>query len=295
MAAAEAPDTATVEPRRIGLIAGGGRFPFAVARSARLHGYHVVCAGIRYEVEPELAAQVDDFKVFGLGRLGATLRYFRRHGVRDVSWAGWVRKDRLFSAGRLLSVLPDWRMIKLWCFKLRDRQSQTLLAAIADEFEAEGMNVSHSARFCPEMLVEEGVLGRRRPTPNQLADIRFGWKVAKRMADLDVGQSVAVFEKSTLAVEGLEGTDRNILRAGELCRKRGFTVVKLAKEGHDMRFDIPTVGPATVEAMRQAGAAVLALEAGKTLLLDREETLRTADRCGIVVIALRGPPEPETS
>ncbi|MBI2371249.1 MAG: UDP-2,3-diacylglucosamine diphosphatase LpxI, partial [Deltaproteobacteria bacterium] len=151
-------------------------------------------------------------------------------------------KERLFRPWRLLAFLPDWRMLKLWFFRVRNRQDHTLLAAVADEFERSGIPVAHSTKYCPELLAEEGVLTRRGPTKAQLADIRFGWRVAKRMADLDVGQSVAVSERATLSVEGIEGTDRNIRRAGELCRRGGFTVVKLAKEGHDMRFDVPAIG-----------------------------------------------------
>jgi len=285
-----APDEPAPAGRTIGLIAGGGSFPFLVARAARARGYRVVCAGIRHEASPDLAAEVDVFRFFGLGRLGAGMRFFRRHGVRDLSWAGWVRKERLFRPGRIFSILPDWRMLRLWYFTLRDRQSQTILATLAAEFEKEGLVVSHSARYCPELLVEEGLLTRTAPNRKQLEDIRFGWEVAKRMADLDVGQSIAVFERTTLAVEGIEGTDRNIARAGELCTKGGFTVIKLAKDDHDMRFDVPAVGPRTIENLHRAGGGVLALEAGRTLVLEREEVVELADRHGIVVVANREAP-----
>lgn len=276
---------------RVGLVAGGGTFPFELARSARKQGLEVVCVGIRHEVSPELASEVALFRSFSIGRLGAMLRYFKRHGVRRVSWAGWIRKERLFTPGRIWSLLPDWRTLKLWFFRLRDRQSQTMLAAIAEEFENEGLHVAHSLELCPDLLLEEGVLTRRQPTRRQVEDIRFGWALAKRMAELDVGQSVAVYEKSTLAVEGIEGTDRNIRRAGELCARGGFTVVKVAKEGHDMRFDVPTIGPDTVKTLSEAGGAVLAVEAGKTMVLDRDETLRLADELGIVVAAFSQAPE----
>ena len=276
-------------PRRIGLIAGGGAFPLAVARAARRRGVQVVCAGIRHEVAPDLASEVDVFRRLGLGRFGALVRFFRRHGVHDLSWAGWIRKERLFTPWRILFHLPDWRAIRFWFFRKGDRQSQTLLAAIADEFEREGFRLAHSAELCPELLVEEGVLTRKQPSARELADIAFGWRVAKRMADLDVGQSVAVCDRATIAVEGLEGTDRNILRAGELCGRR-FTVVKLARDGHDMRFDVPAVGPRTIETMAKAGAGVLALEAGKTLVLEREEAIALADRHGLVIAAFREAP-----
>ncbi|HLU49768.1 MAG TPA: UDP-2,3-diacylglucosamine diphosphatase LpxI [Planctomycetota bacterium] len=281
----------TDSERVLGLVAGGGRFPFEVAQAARRRGMRVVCIGIHGEVSPELAQEVDAFRTLGLGRLGAALRYLRRHGVREVSWAGWIRKERFFRPWALLIHRPDWRAIRLWFFRLRrlDRQSQTILAAAAAEFEREGFHLAHSTHHCPDLLVEEGVLTKRLPTRRELEDIVFGWRVAQRMADLDVGQSVIVCDKATIAVEGIEGTDRNILRAGEFCG-RGFTVVKLAREHHDMRFDVPTVGPRTIETMVAARGKVLAIEAGRTIVLERERTVELANRAGIVVIALRDAP-----
>jgi hypothetical protein len=290
---ASGPEKTPSSPRRVGLVAGGGRFPFLVARAARARGFEVVCAGIRHEVAPELAREVDVFKVFGVGRLSAVLRFLKRHGVRDVSWAGGIRKERLFTPSRVFSILPDWRMIRLWLFRLRNRQSQTILGAIAEEFQSEGLRVTHSAEFCPELLVNAGVLTRAVPTRRQLDDVRFGWAVCRRMADLDVGQSVVVCDRSTIAVEGIEGTDRNILRAGELCAKGGLAVIKLPKEDHDMRFDVPAIGPSTIESMHRAGATVLAVRAGKTLVIEREETLRLADRYGIAIAAFDEAPGEE--
>ena len=211
-----------------------------------------------------------------------------------MSWAGWIRKEALFRPRRLLSLLPTGGSSGC-TFAFPTRQNQTLLGAIADEFLSQGITVAHSAKFCPELLAEERTYTRRMPTRAQLDDIAFGWNVCKRMADLDVGQSVAVAERSTIAVEALEGTDRNIQRAGELYRRGGFVVVKLAKPDHDMRFDVPAVGPQTIESIKQAGGAVLAIEAGKTLLLERERSVELANRHGIVVVALRQPPEGSTA
>lgn len=261
-----------------------------MAEGARKRGLRVVGAGIRYQASPELAELCDAFKLFSLGRLGAGLRFLKRHGVREVSWAGWIRKEELFRRWRWIRFFPDWRIIRLYFFRVRNRQDHTLLQALADEFEAEGIHVTDSTKYCPELLAEEGVLTRRSPSKAQLEDIRFGWKIAKRLADLQVGQSVVVCEKATIAVEGIEGTDRNILRAGELCRKGGFTVVKLAKDGHDPRFDLPTIGPETIETMHRAGGVVLAIEAGRTIILDREETVAAADRYGIAIVAYREAP-----
>jgi hypothetical protein len=278
--------------RPLGLIAGGGRFPVEVARAARHQGLAVVCAGIRREVSPEVAAEATVFRTIGLLSFGQFLRFFRRHGVERLVWAGSVRKERLFSWHGFLSHLPDLRALRFIArtVRPRDRQSQTLLTALASEFEAEGFDVAESTSVCPELLVEPGVLTRRSPTPKQLDDIAFGWRIAKRMSDLDVGQSVAVRDKATIAVEGMEGTDRAIRRAGELCRKP-FTVVKVAMDGHDMRFDVPTVGPDTIRTLADAGGAVLAIEARKTIVLERDEFVALADRLGIVVVALDGLPE----
>ena len=275
---------------RVGLLAGGGRFPVLVADSMRRRGIEVITAGIRGEAWPELEQVSHSFRYFGLGRLGAGIRYFRRHGVHEVSWAGWIRKENVFRPHRLLNILPDWRMVRFYFFRVRNRQDHSLLAALAEEFESAGIHVTDSSKHCPELLAEEGIFTRRKPTRAELEDIRFGWGIAKRLAELEVGQSVAVHEKSTLAVESIEGTDRSIRRAGEFCKRGGFVVVKVAKDGHDMRFDIPSIGPETIDVLREAGGAVLAVEAGKTLLIDREELIARADRHGIAVGAWREPP-----
>jgi DUF1009 family protein len=280
-------------PTTFGLIAAGGRFPVLVAESARRRGIHLVCIGHRHITDPEVRALCGTFRYFGIGRLGAAIRYFRKHGVNEIVFAGWIRKEGLFRPWRLLRLLPDWRMVKLWYWKLRNRQDATLLAAIADEFESEGIHVTHSTKHCPELLAEEGILTKRGLSKTQAGDVRFGWRIAKALASLDVGQSVVVSEKSTIAVEGIEGTDRCIRRAGEFQRRGGLTVVKLAKDDHDMRFDIPTVGPDTIDSMAAAGGAVLAIEAGRTMIIDREAMLERANRHGMVVVSLREPPPEE--
>jgi DUF1009 family protein len=168
----------------------------------------------------------------------------------------------------------------------RDNRDDSLLLGIIDEFAADGIRFESALDLCPELLVPPGVLTRRPPTALEQADIAFGWELAKEMGRLDVGQSVAVKERAVLAVEAIEGTDQAITRAGTLCRAGGFVVVKVAKPQQDMRFDVPTVGGATVEALRRAGGRVLAVEAGKTILLDQEATIALADRYGLTVVAL---------
>jgi hypothetical protein len=273
----------------IGLLAGWGRLPLVFAEKARSVGRHVVCVGIKYEALPELVPLVDRFYWAGILRLGRIIRCFKREGVRRAVVAGKIHKGNyLFRPWRLVTLCPDWRALCLY-FKnrrlRRDNRDDTLTRAILAEFEKDGIFFESALNLCPELLVPAGVLTRRRPTAAEEADIAFGWEMAKRMGDLDIGQSVMVKDRTVLAVEAIEGTDRAIARAGELCRKGGFVVVKVAKPQQDMRFDVPTVGPTTIEGMRQAGGRVLAVEADRTIFLDREQTVALADRYGISIVA----------
>jgi DUF1009 family protein len=272
----------------IGLLAGSGSFPIAFAQKALGLGLPVVCIGIRYEASPELAAMVQRFHWSGPAQIGRVSRLFRREGVERIVMAGKVHKaDLLHRPWRIFRLMPDWRTIKFWYGRpRRDNRDDTLLLALIDEFGRDGLRFESALTLCPELLVRPGVLTRRPPTAREESDIAFGWEMAKEMGRLDVGQSVAVKERAVLAVEAIEGTDRTILRAGELCRAGGFVVVKVAKPQQDMRFDVPTVGCTTVESLRKAGGRVLAIEADKTILLDQVETIALADRYGLTIVAL---------
>jgi len=275
----------------IGLLAGSGRFPIAFAEKAKGVGLPVVCVGIRHEAAPELADLVQRFYWSGVARLGRMIRCFRRAGVRQVVMAGKIQKaDIMHRPWRLISLLPDWRMIRFWYGRSRrDNRDDSVLLGVIEEFAADGLQFASALDFCPELLVRPGILTRRKPTAREEQDIAFGWELAKEMGRLDVGQSVAVKEKAVLAVEAIEGTDRAIARAGELCRAGGFVVVKVAKPQQDMRFDVPTVGRTTIESLRRAGGRVLAIETGKTIILDQEETIALADRYGISIVAVHSP------
>lgn len=272
----------------IGLLAGWGRFPIAFADKARSLGLPVVCVAIRGEASPELAPLVKRFYWTRPTQLGRVIRTFQREGVEQIVLAGKVHKANLLhQPWKLLTLLPDWRTVCWWYFrKRRDNRDDTLLLSVIDEFAREGLRVESALTFCPELLANPGFLTRRKPTRGEERDIAFGWELAKEMGRLDVGQSVAVKERAVLAVEAIEGTDRAILRAGELCRAGGFVVVKVAKPQQDMRFDVPTIGGSTVESLHRAGGRVLAIEARKTIVLDQTQTLVLADRYGITIVAL---------
>ncbi len=270
----------------VGLLAGSGRFPIVFAEKARQLGIPVVCVGIRHEASPELVPLVERFYWTGVARMGRMIRCFRRERVRRVVMAGKIQKTRMHTPLRWLRLLPDLRTVRFWLFRRRrDNRDDTLLLGLIDEFAADGMTFASALDYCPELLVQAGLLTRRPPSPQESLDIEFAWQLAKEMGRLDVGQSVAVREQAVLAVEAIEGTDRAILRAGELCRRGGFVVVKVAKPQQDMRFDVPTIGTATIETMKRAGARVLAVEADRTILLDREATIALADRYGITIVA----------
>jgi DUF1009 family protein len=270
----------------VGLIAGAGRFPFAFAEKARSVGLPVVCVGVADMADPALAPLCTEFHWLKRLSLGFILRTFRKGGVGRWAMAGKFHKHVLFRPWKWVRLLPDWRAARFWLRTRLNNNDDTLLLALIREFEREGMSCVSALDLCPELLVTAGLLTRRRPTDREMTDVRFGWTLAKEMGRLDVGQSVAVRERAVLAVEAIEGTDKCIARAGELCGRNAFAVVKVAKPQQDMRFDVPTVGEQTIETMKAAGATVLGIEAGKTILLDEAKTLALADRYGIAVVAI---------
>ena len=270
----------------IGLLAGSGRFPILFAQKARSLGLPIVCVGIHDEAPTELVDLVDRFYWAGLARLGRMIRCFKREGVRQVVMAGKIHKVKMNTPFRMLRLIPDWRTLRAWFFgRRKNNTDDAILLAVIEEFERDGMRFASALDFCPELLVKEGLLTRRAPTVAEQTDIAFGWELAKEMGRLDVGQSVAVRERAVLAVEAIEGTDQAILRAGRLCPRGGIVIVKVAKPQQDMRFDVPTVGCATIESMQKAGARVLAIDAGKTIVIDPDQTIALADRYGITIVA----------
>jgi DUF1009 family protein len=273
----------------IGLLAGSGRFPVLFAEKARSLGIPVCCIGLRDEAASELAGIASTFHWCGVAQLGRMIRCMKRDGVQKAVMAGKVHKGAVMNRPwRWIHLLPDWRMVRFWYNRQRrDNRDDSILLGVIAEFAADGIAFHSALDLCPELLVKAGVLTRRTPTAKEEKDIQFGWELAKEMGRLDVGQSVAVKERAALAIEAIEGTDRAILRAGELCRAGGFVVVKVAKPQQDMRFDVPTIGCSTIESMRKAGATVLAVEADKTILIDEADTIALANRYGITIVALK--------
>ena len=271
----------------LGLIAGSGRFPIVFAQAARRQGQRIFCIGIEGMASDELADHCDDFTTARLARIGRGIRLFRRAGVQKIVLAGKIEKVVLVRPYLFWRVLPDWRTLHMWFrYATRDRRDDTLTLAVIREFERDQLMFDSALNYCSELLVNHGFLTRKKPTPAQWKDINFGWELAKEMGRLDVGQSVAVREMAALAIEAIEGTDHCIRRAGELCHKGGFTVVKVAKPQQDMRFDVPTIGIQTIHTMHESGAKVLAVESEKTIILDEEAVVRLADQFGIAIVAL---------
>lgn len=276
---------AQISDKPLGLIAGAGRFPFLVAEGARREGRLVIAVGLRGLADPQLAQSVDRLYWSGVVRLGRWIRVFRRWGVREAIMAGSVRKSEMYGRFRLIRFLPDWTSFKLWFFEVADRRNDTILRAAADCMQRKGITLVDSIQYCREHLPPAGVLTRHQPSPAQEKDIAFGWTIAKEMGRLDIGQSIAVKEQEVIAVEAIEGTDRMIERAGQLCRQGGWMLIKVAKPDQDPRFDVPTVGPETVANLHRHGGRALVFEAGRTLVIDREKLTEAADRLGMIVVA----------
>jgi len=271
----------------LGLIAGEGEFPKLVARGARAAGRPVAIVALRGAADAELRDLAERFCWRGFVQVGRWIRALRRAGCREVIMAGRVRKTQMFAGPRwlqYLQYLPDLTSIRLWYFHAPDKRNDSLLAAVAEEMQRKGLTLIDSTTYCRQALAPLGVLTPFPPPAAVLEAADFAWPIAKEIARLDIGQSVAVKEREIIAVEAIEGTDRLIERAGQLCPQGGWTLVKVAKPNQDMRFDVPTIGPRTIENLKRARARGLVIEAGKTLILERERLLELAGK-SISVIA----------
>ena len=285
---------------KLGLIAGNGRFPFLLLDAARAHGVQVVVAAIKEETEPEMEARAaadPGVRLYwlSLGELSRLIETFRQEGVTQAVMAGQVKHKQIFS-----SIRPDWRLAKL-LLNLRTRNTDMLLGAVAKVLSDEGIELISSTAYLEPLLARAGLLTPRAPTVEEQQDLAYGREVALALAGYDIGQTVVVAGKACVAVEAMEGTDATIARAGAILGTleaegepsahpstldRRLTVVKVAKPRQDMRFDVPVIGPNTVEAMRRAGATCLSIEAGRTLIFDQATVLELATAAGIAIIAV---------
>jgi DUF1009 family protein len=276
---------------KVGLIAAWGRYPLVVAETLKAQGAQVFCLGVKDHADPAIREWCDDFEWVGLAKIGKVIRFWKRHGVTQATMAGKVHKVLLYEHGAWWRhLMPDWEGAKTFyphfVSRRKSQQDDSLLGAIVEAFGRAGITMKPATDFVPELLVELACLTQRQPTAAQWHDIQFGWRLAKEIGRLDVGQSVAVKNRSPLAIEAVEGTDQCIRRAGELCPTGGFTVVKVAKPQQDMRFDVPTIGLGTLETMSAAGGRVLAVEAGRTILIDQQDVIDFANRQQMVIVSL---------
>jgi len=266
--------------KKIGLIAGNGRFPILFADQMKAQGMAVIAVAHLGETLKELEDHVDRIFWIKVGQLGKLIKTFKREGVRDLVMAGGIKKTRLFT-----DVIPDLRAVQLLA-SLKEKKDDAILRAIAKDLEKEGLFIRDSILYLKSLLVDEGPLTQKKPNKKENLDIEFGWKIAKSIGKLDIGQTVVVKDKVILAVEAIEGTDEAIKRGGKLAEKDAI-VVKICKPGQDLRFDLPTIGPETIESMISVKASILAVEAGNTLLLEKEKTVEIADRGGVGIIGIR--------
>lgn len=263
----------------IGLIAGNGKFPFLFARAAREQNINVVAAGIRGDTSLLLRFFVARFSWFKVGELRKLFAFFRDQGVKKVIMAGQVNPNNLFD--KTVALDEDFQKL---LEAIKDRKADTIFSALADRLQGEGMTLLDSTFLLNKYLAPPGTLTSRGPTLQELADIDFGRTIAKAMGGLDVGQTVVIKEKAIVAIEAMEGTDRCILRGGRIARERAV-VVKMSKPKQDQRFDIPVIGPKTIRNMIRAKAGCLAIEARKTLIIDRTTCVALANRYGITIVA----------
>jgi UDP-2,3-diacylglucosamine hydrolase len=272
--------TNTVIATEWGLIAGNGKFPFLVLEGARSRGIDMAVIAIREEASPDLERVARRLHWVSLGELTRAIDLLHKEGVKQAVMAGQVKHNKIFS-----SIRPDWKLAKL-LLSLSKKNTDSLIGAVARLLEEEGIHLVDSTTFLAALLPEKGVLTRRAPDAEESADICYGRQVAQRLAEIDLGQTVVISGRACVAVEAMEGTDETIERAARLTQGKRLVVVKVSKPSQDMRFDVPVVGLGTIAVMQRSNATALAVDARRTLLLDRERLLAEADRTSISIEAL---------
>jgi DUF1009 family protein len=266
---------------RFAVIAGNGRFPFLVLDAARDQAIHPLVVAIKEEASPELAQATDAIHWLSLGEVSKLFELLKAEQVNKVVLAGQVKHAQLFS-----SIRPDG-LVKRVLGGLHRKNTDALIGAFVKMLEARGIDVVDSTLFLKPLLPEEGTLTKRAPDENELADVAYGREIARKIAGLDIGQTIVVADRACLAVEAMEGTDAAIERAASLSNGRRLVVVKVSKPRQDMRFDVPVIGLRTIEVMARSNALVLAVDAGKTLLFERAQLIEEADKAGIALVGMK--------
>jgi len=280
-------DMQPTKQQTLGLIAGGGKLPLLVAEGMREAGIRVIGIGLRDHHDPVLASMCDEFVVHGVLRISRWIKTLRRAGITEAVIVGRVGKARMHQPLRWLRQMPDWRAARVWYRRLgNDRRNNTVMLALADELRDSGITLIDSTVYITRHLAHEGVMTRVGISKQHDADISDGWPMLRRVVSLDIGQSIAICDGQVIAVESLEGTDAMIERAGGL-NGAGWTLLKAPAEDHDMRFDVPAIGPTTIERMAGARGGCLALNAGRVIMIEKDKVLATAERLGIPIIGIR--------
>lgn len=269
-------------PRILGLIAGMGQLPLSIAAEAKRMGYYVVGIALQPPADESLKTVADDFHKVRIGSFGGLLALLKKLSVTEAVMAGKIPKQLLYENKK--DLIPDIQAVKL-LFSLKDRADDSIMKAVVRELEKNNITVHKTTTFAKNLLAPEGVLTRHKPSKDDMKDIEFGWAIARAIGRLDIGQTVVVKNKAVMAVEAIEGTDEAIQRGGTLAQKNAV-VIKISKPRQDMRFDVPAVGIDTLRSMKKAGANVLALEAAKCIIVDKEHFLKEADKEGIAVIGI---------
>jgi DUF1009 family protein len=280
----------SVVPTKVGLIAGGGRYPVYLAEALKQQGIGVYCLEIINNVPTGLQSLCDEWSPLGLGRLQTAFRFFRKHKLVYGTMAGEINRNLLLDPWLFWKQLPDWYTLKtfapMFLTRRKDCTTDTLLDAVVHAFAQNGFQLLPATDLIPELLMKRQKLTRRGPTAAEWKDVCFAWNLAKELGRLHIGQCVCASGQAVLAVEAIEGTDACIRRAGSLCQGKGFSVVKVAKPEQDMRFHVPTFGLLTMQAMYESGARVLAIEADKTIFIDRQDVIDFANRYNLCVISI---------
>lgn len=265
---------------QIGIIAGMGELPVIIAKDARERGYKVITVALETLASLEMDSVSDEIRWVNPGKFGELIDILKKHQIKEAIMAGKVPKSLLYKS----KITPDLRAVKL-LFSIKDKSDDAILNAITKELAGEGIEIIDTTKFSPHLLTPVGCLTRKKPDEEQWKDIEFGWKIAKEIGKLDIGQTVVIKGKAVMAIEAIEGTDEAILRGGKWAGD-GAVVVKVSKPQQDMRMDVPAVGPDTLKSMEKVNAKVLAMEAHRSMIVDRETVIRAAESAGIVIVGI---------